>query len=155
MGIIINHDKDPYEPNSISWKVRPGFFRGSVGVSPLDQKRMQTLGLATVKTHDPFGPCSGAWTDQNGMYYHVALAGDVPWYPWDWGDAKMDHGNFWRVWTLIFRGNEVWVRDLAKFHCEEFTFFCLRKNLLLAAKAANALVVTKNQPGRPPRQYRN
>lgn len=88
MGITINHDKDPYEPNSISWKVRPGFFRGSVGVSPLDQKRMQTLGLATVKTHDPFGPCSGQWTDQNGMYYHVALAGDVPWYPWEVGGMQ-------------------------------------------------------------------
>lgn len=73
-----------------------------------------------------------------------------------WGGCKnTHHGNSWRVWTLIFRGNEVWVRDLTKFHCVEFTFFCLRKNLLLAAKAANALVATKNQPGRPPRQYRN
>ena len=55
------------------------FFRGSVGVS--GSKKDANVDLATVKTHDPFGECSGAWTDQNGMYYDVALAGDVPWYP--------------------------------------------------------------------------
>ena len=29
MWIIINHYKDPYSPTSVSWKVGPGFFRGS------------------------------------------------------------------------------------------------------------------------------
>ncbi len=29
IGIITNHYKDPYQPTSISWKVGPGFFRGS------------------------------------------------------------------------------------------------------------------------------
>ena len=32
IGIIISHyNKDPKKPTSISWKVRPGFFRGSCG----------------------------------------------------------------------------------------------------------------------------
>ena len=37
MWIIVNHYEDPCQPTSISWKVRPLFFRGSDEISDLEQ----------------------------------------------------------------------------------------------------------------------